>query len=152
VQRAYRISSVLAVLAGILVIAMMSCSNDAAENACSEPGGSEKCTCADNRQSVRTCNAYGLWGACYCYRPGCGNGSLDDDEECDDGNTNDGDGCSAMCVTEQGPGGGQGGFGGNGPTTTTSTSNAGGGGAGGAPGGMGGTGGILIGGGGIGGA
>lgn len=29
--------------------------------------------------------------------PGCGDGTLDADEECDDGNRTDGDGCSAQC-------------------------------------------------------
>lgn len=30
----------------------------------------------------------------------CGDGVLDVDEECDDGNTNDGDGCTSQCVME----------------------------------------------------
>ncbi|MDD4318746.1 MAG: hypothetical protein PHW10_00235 [Candidatus Peribacteraceae bacterium] len=34
--------------------------------------------------------------------PDCGNGSLDDVEECDDGNTSDYDGCSADCIVEEG--------------------------------------------------
>ncbi len=33
--------------------------------------------------------------------PYCGDGTLDADEECDDGNTTDGDGCSATCTTEE---------------------------------------------------
>ena len=32
---------------------------------------------------------------------GCGNGMLDDDEACDDGNRTDGDGCQANCLTTQ---------------------------------------------------
>jgi cysteine-rich repeat protein len=32
--------------------------------------------------------------------PLCGNGELDDGEECDDGNTTNGDGCSALCKDE----------------------------------------------------
>ncbi len=32
----------------------------------------------------------------------CGNGTIDDGEACDDGNPNDGDGCSASCVVEEG--------------------------------------------------
>ncbi len=32
--------------------------------------------------------------------PVCGNGDLEGDEECDDGNNTDGDGCSASCQTE----------------------------------------------------
>ncbi len=34
--------------------------------------------------------------------PGCGNGTLDGDEECDDGNTASGDGCSLACRQETG--------------------------------------------------
>ncbi len=45
----------------------------------------------------------------------CGNGILDNNEECDDGNTTDNDGCSALCTTEaMGTGGGGAGAGGNG--------------------------------------
>jgi MYXO-CTERM domain-containing protein len=32
--------------------------------------------------------------------PVCGNGTLEDGESCDDGNTVDGDGCSSTCETE----------------------------------------------------
>lgn len=32
--------------------------------------------------------------------PGCGDGNPDADEECDDGNTRSGDGCSAICTVE----------------------------------------------------
>ncbi|MFH1426080.1 MAG: DUF4215 domain-containing protein [Candidatus Kerfeldbacteria bacterium] len=35
---------------------------------------------------------------CDATLPECGNGILEDGEECDDGNTNDGDGCSALCL------------------------------------------------------
>jgi MYXO-CTERM domain-containing protein len=34
----------------------------------------------------------------------CGNDVLEGDEECDDGNTDDGDGCAADCTDEAGPG------------------------------------------------
>lgn len=34
------------------------------------------------------------------YLPGCGNGTKDDNEECDDGNTSNNDGCSAICQIE----------------------------------------------------
>jgi cysteine-rich repeat protein len=37
--------------------------------------------------------------------PNCGNGVVDGDEACDDGNVSDGDGCSAVCETEDGDGG-----------------------------------------------
>ncbi len=43
----------------------------------------------------------------------CGNGVIESGEECDDGNTVSGDGCSATCQTEGGGGGGGGGT----PTT-----------------------------------
>jgi len=33
--------------------------------------------------------------------PGCGNGTLSEDEACDDGNKNDGDGCQANCLATQ---------------------------------------------------
>lgn len=35
-----------------------------------------------------------------CVLPFCGDGKLDPGEECDDGNTTDGDGCSAVCTNE----------------------------------------------------
>ena len=38
--------------------------------------------------------------------PLCGDGVVDDGEDCDDGNTVDGDGCSAVCTTEAPAGGG----------------------------------------------
>ena len=34
------------------------------------------------------------------YSPGCGNHSVDPGEECDDGNTEDGDGCTSTCTCE----------------------------------------------------
>jgi cysteine-rich repeat protein len=40
--------------------------------------------------------------------PICGDGILDPGEECDDGNNEDGDGCSADCELEEEPGGGEG--------------------------------------------
>jgi len=36
------------------------------------------------------------------YQPICGNNRIDAGEQCDDGNTNNGDGCSASCQIEQG--------------------------------------------------
>jgi len=35
--------------------------------------------------------------------PVCGNGIIEEDEECDDGNTENGDGCSAICEIEEEP-------------------------------------------------
>ncbi len=37
-----------------------------------------------------------------CVRESCGNGSIEGMEECDDGNTDNGDGCSAACTVEPG--------------------------------------------------
>jgi len=45
----------------------------------------------------------------------CGNSVVETGEQCDDGNTNSGDGCSATCQTEV-PGGGGGAGGGGGPS------------------------------------
>lgn len=42
-------------------------------------------------------------GVCDTPDPVCGNGVLEGDEQCDDGNNQDGDGCSANCVTEETP-------------------------------------------------
>ena len=36
-------------------------------------------------------------------RPVCGNGIVETGEDCDDGNTASGDGCSASCESESGP-------------------------------------------------
>ena len=46
----------------------------------------------------------GSWsGASFLYGelPVCGDGILDPGEECDDGNTNDGDGCSSDCQSSE---------------------------------------------------
>lgn len=43
--------------------------------------------------------------------PNCGNGAVDPNEACDDGNVSDGDGCSSLCETEDGDGNGDGGSG-----------------------------------------
>ena len=36
-----------------------------------------------------------------CVEPFCGDGAVDDGEECDDGNQRDGDGCDADCFVEE---------------------------------------------------
>ncbi len=58
----------------------------------------------------------------YCFEQSrCGNRILETPEQCDDGNTNNGDGCSSTCTTETtspGGGGNNGGSGGGGGTTT----------------------------------
>jgi cysteine-rich repeat protein len=43
-------------------------------------------------------------GACFdgvCFPAGCGNGELEEGEVCDDGNSNNGDGCSADCTSDE---------------------------------------------------
>lgn len=52
--------------------------------------------CSDTCALVPQCNAY---GECYSI---CGDGVLDDLENCDDGNRRDGDGCDGLCNTEAG--------------------------------------------------
>jgi len=42
----------------------------------------------------------GFWGTCEESRGVCGNGVVEWLEDCDDGNTADGDGCSSMCRVE----------------------------------------------------
>lgn len=105
-----------------LVGPLIDCSNSEEPNGCESPGVNRDCACADGRGSLQTCNAFGIWGPCYCDTPVCGDGDLDQGEECDDGNGNDGDGCTAECVSE----GGMGGFGPNGPGPGPGGSNAGG--------------------------
>ena len=117
-----------------------SCAENLGENHCEDPGSSEKWECPGGRTSVRTCDAFNTWGACYCSEPGpvCGDGEVEGGEQCDDGNTDDGDGCSSGCVVETtvGPGG----FGGT-PVGTGGTPVGTGG-----IGGTGGTGGMNVGG------
>lgn len=103
------------------------CQNDVLENgtSCADGdacNGSETCqrgTCAaaapvtcddDNRCTIDTCNS--VEGDVSCsnvpntelcpiIEVACGNGILEEAEQCDDGNTNDGDGCSEICTTEE---------------------------------------------------
>ena len=39
---------------------------------------------------------------CVCPEVRCGNGSIEGNEKCDDGNANSGDGCSSTCTIESG--------------------------------------------------
>src|SRR5690606_18060760 len=48
--------------------------------------------------SPRSCEPDLICGAGMCMPLNCGNGILDDGEECDDGNTVDGDGCDKYCT------------------------------------------------------
>ncbi|MCA9620477.1 MAG: hypothetical protein KC731_15755, partial [Myxococcales bacterium] len=68
----------LSVLAWLGVIAF-SCAEELGEDYCENPGETAACECPDGRSSLRTCSAFNQLGECYCYRPGCGNGEVDDD-------------------------------------------------------------------------
>ena len=57
-------------------------------------GGGNKC-----KKDIQTCDGTGPPPP----EPVCGNGQVEDGEECDDGNTLDGDGCSATCTDESSP-------------------------------------------------
>jgi cysteine-rich repeat protein len=62
---------------------------DANLHACSAGAPAEDGTsCGENRECLEG----------RCIQVGCGNGSIDDEEECDDGNLVDGDGCDADCT------------------------------------------------------
>jgi cysteine-rich repeat protein len=64
------------------------------------PGsGGTACEAIDQRGVSRLQTSRCDMGA---YENACGNGTLDAGEECDDGNTNDGDCCSATCKREPG--------------------------------------------------
>ncbi|MFT3928621.1 MAG: myxococcus cysteine-rich repeat containing protein [Myxococcales bacterium] len=62
--------------------------------------------CLRTQLSDRTCGAEGQCVAGVCDKPGCGDGARSDGEDgvpfeaCDDGNLEDGDGCSALCSVE----------------------------------------------------
>lgn len=45
----------------------------------------------------------GFWGTCEETPAVCGDGQIGSGEQCDDGDTIDGDGCSSTCVIERGP-------------------------------------------------
>ena len=46
------------------------------------------------------CNPCAEAGVCVAAGPSCGDGVTEEPEECDDGNNDDGDGCSATCIIE----------------------------------------------------
>jgi cysteine-rich repeat protein len=70
---------------------------------CSDSDGTAVCACAGNWAGA-TCTACepGFTGADCHPVPVCGNGKIEMDESCDDGNTLSGDGCSSACALEQG--------------------------------------------------
>lgn len=67
------------------------------------PNASVECTCETGEKGAQTCNAAGTgFNICKCGGapdPGavCGNGKIEDGEQCDDGNTNADDDCNDKC-------------------------------------------------------
>jgi cysteine-rich repeat protein len=76
-----------------------------ADGSCTAPGGGALAT--DQRGFKRPADGDGN-GTALCdagaVEVGCGNQNVDAGEECDDGNLNNGDGCSATCQDEDGGG------------------------------------------------
>jgi len=60
------------------------------------------CETENGYAGTKTCNSC-LWGECET-EEFCGDGTLNGNEECDDGNNIDGDGCSSICINEQSTG------------------------------------------------
>lgn len=58
---------------------------------------------SSNNSSSSSNSSNSTNGGCTNCKLNCGNGVLDSGEECDDGNTVDGDGCSSQCLTENQP-------------------------------------------------
>ena len=67
------------------------CGNNDIDNPC------EQCDGTDNDACELSCDA-----KCQCVAPVCGNGIIGPGEDCDDGNNDDGDGCSLTCTVEPG--------------------------------------------------
>jgi cysteine-rich repeat protein len=59
--------------------------------------GGENVTCTGSCRKCAPCSS-----SASSVPPGCGNGRREASEECDDGNTVSGDGCSASCTLEDG--------------------------------------------------
>ncbi len=62
------------------------------------PGEVRDCFCQDEQPGSQACDGDGSWGACVCPEPLCGNGVIENDEQCDDGNPDDTDACVGACV------------------------------------------------------
>ena len=66
---------------------------------CSDPNAPDGTICNDG--SMCTINDQCINGTCLGTSTTCGNGVVDCGEECDDGNTVDGDGCDSTCMNEE---------------------------------------------------
>jgi cysteine-rich repeat protein len=70
---------------------------DTAHHTCVSP---EQISICDGQDEFSVCMTTALTGRCFggvCMSSGCGNAIKEPDEACDDGNTDDGDGCSHDC-------------------------------------------------------
>ncbi|MEM6956766.1 MAG: DUF4215 domain-containing protein [Myxococcota bacterium] len=61
----------------------------------------QSCTTMGFTGGTLSCNAGCVFNASACVTTRCGNGTVESGEECDDGDTRDGDGCTA-CVVDEG--------------------------------------------------
>jgi cysteine-rich repeat protein len=78
------------------------CTTNGNDTLCARCGGLGDICCADNACAEGCCSGgrcIAASGACPSIPASCGNGTLSDDETCDDGNTLGTDGCSADCKT-----------------------------------------------------
>ena len=74
---------------------------DTVHGGCVSPDQTEVCVGIADHQA---CTAGAVFGYCLdeiCIDPGCGNLVVDPGELCDDGNRDDGDGCSATCQSRE---------------------------------------------------
>ncbi len=67
---------------------------------CGDPAGCLEGTSAAAIIECFETNCSTQYSECYAVPAVCGNGTVEGDETCDDGNTTDGDGCSSLCTTE----------------------------------------------------
>jgi cysteine-rich repeat protein len=86
----------------------LACGDSGTPDTLCDPGTFIFCRCPDGEEGSRKCNADGQsfqdcalqdGDACPDRPPaGCGNGVVDDGEECDDGNVDDDDACTSLCL------------------------------------------------------
>lgn len=96
-------------LAGCIEAGLTSCPDVVcpAGTACGPGGGCvfvEQLTVCEGAGELAPCSFRGTDGVCQggaCIPFGCGNRQITSDEVCDDGNTNNGDGCSADCRSDE---------------------------------------------------